>query len=277
MTQNILTLLVPAYNSTDGVVKVIEAIKSRKNVGVIVSDDSSDPVVADAIKAYIVGLKRSDYSYIKHESTGNAVDNWNFLLSQVKSKFFVMVHHDETFSNTLFIDEVEKCQDSLELMVLPVRIEHPNGVYRNVKSSAQSLLINLFRTSSPTLNFIGGPTALLIIKSTNLHSFNRDLVFYVDVDWYIKVFTDVSLNGIKIFPKTTVLSSITDYSITKSIQLRMKEVVGSDITILKDCYPDNVFLKSSIIGGVLKFAYSLILVPSFAPYYFRKIKSFFLG
>ena len=130
MTENILTVLVPAYNSIDGVIKVIDSIKSKKNVGVIVSDDSSNPVVADAIKAYIEDFKRNDYSYIKHESTGNAVDNWNFLLSQVKSKFFVIVHHDETFSNTLFIDEVEKYQDSLELMVLPLRIKHPNGVYR---------------------------------------------------------------------------------------------------------------------------------------------------
>lgn len=277
MTESILTVLVPAYNSIDGVIRVIDAIKSKKNVGVIVSDDSSDPVVADAIKAYILDFKRNDYLYIKHKSTGNAVDNWNFLLSQVKGKFFVIVHHDETFSNTLFIDELEKCQNSLELMVLPVRIDHPNGVYRNFKSSAQSLLINLFRTSSPTLNFIGGPTALLIIKSTNIHFFNRDLVFYVDVDWYIKVFADVSLIGIKKFPKTTVLSLITNYSITKSIQQRMKEVVASDITILKDYYPDNVFLKHSTVRGVLKFAYSLILAPSFALYYLRKIKSFLLG
>lgn len=277
MTGSILTVLVPAYNSLDGVARVIDALKSRKNVGVIVSDDSSDAVVADAIKAYIVDFKRSDYSYIKHESTGNAVDNWNSLLSQVESKFFVLVHHDETFSNTLFIDEVEKYQDSLELMVLPVRIEHRNGIYRNVKSSAQSLLINLFRTRSPILNFIGGPTALLIIKSSNIHSFNRDLVFYVDVDWYLKVFSDVTLDSIKFFPKTTVVSSITNYSITKNILHRMREVVVSDITILKNYYPDNVLLKRSMMGGILKVMYKLILVPSFAAYYLRKIKSFLLG
>ena len=162
-------------------------------------------------------------------------------------------------------------------MVLPLRIKHPNGVYRNVRSSAQSILIRLFRASSPTLNFIGGPTALLIIKSTNIHYFNRDLIFYVDVDWYIKVFSDVSLDDIKKFTKTTVLSTITNYSITKSIQQRMREVIASDITILKDCYPDNIFLKRLMIGGLLKFAYNLILLPSFAPYYFRKIKSLLLG
>lgn len=277
MTKSILTVLIPAYNSIEGIIRVIDAIKLKKNVGVIVSDDSSDPAVANAIKAYITDFNRNDYLYIKHESTGNAVDNWNFLLSQVKSKFFVIVHHDETFSNTLFIDEVEKCQDLLEVMVLPIRIEHPNGVHRNVKSPAQSLLIKLFRTSSPALNFIGGPTALLIIKSTNIRSFNRDLVFYVDVDWYIKVFADISLNEIKIFPKTKILSSITNYSITKSIQQRMREVIISDITILKDYYPDNVFLKRSMIGAMLKFVYRLILVPSFAPYYLRRIKSFLLG
>ena len=277
MTESILTVLVPAYNSLDGVESIVDAIKSRKNVGVIISDDSSDSAVADAIKTYIVNFKRSDYKYIKHESTGNAVDNWNSLLSMVDSKFFVLVHHDETFSNTLFIDEIEKHQDSIELMVLPLRIEHPNGAYRNVKSLAQSMLINIFRTRSPTLNFIGGPTALLIIKSSNIPYFNRDLIFYVDVHWYIKVFLDINLDRIKFFSKTKVVSSITNHSITKKNLPRMKEILEDDVTILKKHYPNNALLNKSIMGRILKITYKLILVPSFLPYYFRKIKWFLFG
>ena len=169
MTENvIITVLVPAYNSLDGVVRINRCDWVEKKVTVIDDDDSTDPVVADAIRAYIDGFKHREVTmYTSSMSPTKCGDNWNFLLQRVKTKFYVLVHHDETFSNTLFIDEVEKYQDSLELMVLPVKIEYPDGVYRNVKSSAQSLLIRLFRGRSPVLNFIGGPTALLIIKSTN--------------------------------------------------------------------------------------------------------------
>tara|TARA_B100000886_G_scaffold337071_1_gene297069 strand:- start:741 stop:1574 length:834 start_codon:yes stop_codon:yes gene_type:complete len=277
MKENILTVLVPAYNSLEGVIRIVDSIKSRKNVGLIVSDDSSDSAMAGAIKAYVNNFKRSDYSYIKHESTGNAVDNWNSLLSSVESKFFVFVHHDETFSNTLFIDEIEKCQEFLELMVLPVRIEHSNGVFRNVKSTVQSMLIKLLKNRSPTLNFIGGPTALLIIKSSNVPKFNRDLIYYVDVDWYVKVFSNVTYKNIKFFSKTTVVSTITNFSITKKIFPRMKETILSDLSILKKHYPGNVFLKWSMEGEIFKVVYKLILAPSFASFYFRKIKSFLLG
>ena len=51
MKENILTVLVPAYNSLDGVTRIVDSIKSRKNVGLIVSDDSSDFSVAEDIKA----------------------------------------------------------------------------------------------------------------------------------------------------------------------------------------------------------------------------------
>ena len=277
MKENILTVLVPSYNSLEGVIRIVDSIKSRKNVGLIVSDDSSDSAVAGAIKAYVNNFKRSDYSYIKHESTGNAVDNWNSLLSSVKSKFFVLVHHDETFSNTLFINEVEKHQEFLELMVLPVRIEHSNGVFRNVKSTVQSMLIKLLKNRSPTLNFIGGPTALLIIKSGNIPQFNRDLVYYVDVDWYVKVFSNVTYKNIKFFSKTTVVSTISNFSITKKNFYNMKEIILSDLSILQNNYSGNTFFKWSMERETLKFVYKLILFPSFAPYYLRKIKSLFIG
>ena len=272
MENKLLTVLIPAFNSYQGVVNIVELLMTRKNIALIVGDDSTNVDVARLIESYISGIGRSDFVYYKHESTGNAVDNWNFLLSKVKSKFFVLVHHDEAFSNTLFIDTVEKYQDSMEIMVLPVTVEHSNGVYRNVKSLAQSLMIKLLRNRGPTLNFIGGPTALLIIKSSHINFFNRDLVFYVDIDWYIRIFSNTSLDGILFFPKTSVISSITGCSITKNILPRQREVVASDIAILKGYYPNNVLLRRSAVGFALRVIHKLILLPSFAPFYFRKIK-----
>ena len=272
MTEKLLTVLIPAFNSYQGVVNIVELLKNRKNIAIIVGDDSTNVDVACLIESYISGLERSSFIYCKHESTGNAVDNWNFLLSKVKSKFFVLVHHDESFSNTFFIDALEKYQDSLEIMVLPLKVVHSNGIYRNVKSRTQLLMIKLFKKSVPTLNFIGGPTALLIVKSSHINVFNRNLVFYVDIDWYMRVFLNIPLDGVMFFSKTTVIGTITDYSITKSILPRLREVVASDIAILKEYYPNNLLLRRPALRFVLTVIYKFILVPSFAPFYFRKIK-----
>lgn len=272
MTEKLLTVLIPAFNSYQGVVNIVESLKTRKNIAIIVGDDSTNVDVACLIESYISGLDRSSFIYYKHESTGNAVDNWNFLLSKVKSKFFVLVHHDEAFSNTFFIDALKKYQDSVEIMVLPLKADHSNGVYRNVKSRTQSLMIKLFKKSLPTLNFIGGPTAILIVKSSHINVFNRNLVFYVDIDWYMRVFQNIPLDSVMFFPKTSVIGTITDYSITKSILPRLREVVASDIAILKEYYPNNSLLRRPIVRFVLTVIHRFILVPSFAPFYFRKIR-----
>jgi len=272
MTEKLLTVLIPAFNSYQGIINVVEKLKTRKDITIIVGDDSTNVDVARNIESYISEIGSPDFIYCKHESTGNAVDNWNFLLSKVESKFFVLVHHDEAFSNTSFIDVVEKYQDSMEIIVLPIRVEHSNGIHRNVKSRTQSFMIKLLRKRGTTLNFIGGPTALLIIKSTHINFFNRNLIFYVDIDWYMKLFLKISLDKVMYFPETTVISSITGYSITKNILPRQREIIASDIAILRKHYPNNVLLRKSVMGFFLRFLYKFILVPSFSSYYFRKLK-----
>jgi hypothetical protein len=86
------------------------------------------------------------------------------------------------------------------------------------------------------------------------------------------VFLNIPLDGVMFFPKTSVIGTLTDYSITKSILPRQREVVASDIEILKEYYPNNLLLRRPAVGFIIRFILSLILVPSFAPFYFRKIK-----
>lgn len=272
MENKLLSVLIPSFNSYQGVVTIVELLKTRKEIEIIVSDDSTDIEISHLIKSYLSKIGRSDIVYYKHKSTGNAVDNWNFLLSKVKGKFFVLVHHDETFTNTLFIDTIEKYQDSIELMILPLKVQHANGVYRSVKSLAQSLMIKLLRKSGLTLNFIGGPTALLIVKSRHINFFNRNLVFYVDTEWYRRLFLDIPIEVVMFYSETSVISLITDFSITKNILPSMGKVVASDIAILKKDYPHNVLLTKSFTGFILRLIHKLILAPSFLLFYFRKIK-----
>jgi glycosyltransferase involved in cell wall biosynthesis len=273
MENKLLTVLIPAFNSYEGVVRIVEMLKARENVGVIVSDDSNDSLVAAAIESYIWKLGRSDFTYCKHETTKNPVDNWNFLLAKVKSKFFMVAHHDESFSNTLFVDFLDKYQDTTGLMVLPISVKHPKSVVRTVSSRMQLVVVKLFRNNGLILNFVMGPCSLLVIKTDHLVYFNRDLVFYVDVEWYRRIFAKLGNENITFFSKTTVISIISDNSITKGIGNRMREVVEADLKILGNLYPNNVMLRKSMVGSFYKALYKFIILPSFIPYYIRLILS----
>jgi len=271
MTENLLTVLIPAYNSLDGVVRIIETVKLRGNIGVIVSDDSTDSAVANAIEAYIVGLNRSDFVYVKHQTVGVAIDNWNALLAMVNTKFFCLIHHDEFFSNSLFVDELESYQNDIDIMVLPLSVKDGQEITRNVPSWMQRILISIFSSRGPVLNFIGGPCGLLIIKTGKMVYFNRDLKWYVDCEWYRRIFAQVRKNKIYYYPHTVTNSIYCDDSITQEIRPFLKTIARNEINMMAALDPYNVSLNNKFIGACYNIMFKTIQLPSFLPYYFRKL------
>ena len=271
MKENLLTVLIPAFNSYQGVVNIVSVLKNQKNIVIIISDDSNNDKVAHDIKSYIREINQSNISYIKHESTSNPVDNWNSLLARVDSKFFMIVHHDETFSNTLFVDFLERNKNYIDFMVLPLTIKHSNSAVRNVSSQLQKVIFKLFRKHGPAINFLLGPCSILVIKTDFLVYFDRNLVQYVDNEWYKRIFGKIKDKNITFFPKTKVISTITKNSITKKIAPRLKAVVKSDLKILKDKYPENIFLKKTLIGFLYGIFFKALILHSFIPFYFRRV------
>jgi len=269
MKKNLLTILIPAFNSYQGVENLIELLKNKKNIVILVSDDSSNDKVAHAIESYISKLNNSNISYVKHESTSNPVDNWNSLLDKVDSKFFMVVHHDETFSNTLFVDYLEKNQSYIDLMVLPICIRYSRSVFRNVSSQLQKLIFKLFRKHGSVINFLLGPCSILVIKTDFLAYFDRDLVLYVDNEWYKRSFIKIKDKDVTFFSKSKVISDVTQNSITKKIAPDLKAVIKSDLKILKDKYPRDIILIKPLIRHLYKTLFKIIMLYSFIPFYFR--------
>lgn len=275
MKENLLTILIPAFNSLEGVVRIIETIKLRGNLGVIVSDDSTDPIAAKAIEAYILSLNRSDFLYVKHKARGVPIDNWNALISMVNTKFFCLIHHDEFFSNILFIDELESYQSDIDIMVLPLSVKDGQGISRNISSWMQWILISIFRSRGPMLNFIGGPCGLLIIKTNKAVYFNPELKWYVDCEWYRRIFAHVPRNKIYYCPNTVTNSIYHDSSITEEIRPTLKTIARDEINLMARLYPKDIALNNRFIGACYEIILKLIQLSSFMPYYFRKfVRSF---
>jgi glycosyltransferase involved in cell wall biosynthesis len=271
MKENLLTILIPAFNSYKGVVNIVRILKNQKNITIIISDDSNDNKVAYDIKDYITELKQSNIRYVRHKSTSNPVDNWNSLLAKVDSKFFMVVHHDETFSNTLFVDFLDRNKNYIDFMVLPISIRHSKSVVRNVSSQLQKVIYKLFNKHGPAINFLLGPCSILVVKTDFLVYFDRDLVQYVDNEWYKRTFDKVRDKKVTFFSKTKVISTISENSITKKIAPRLKAIIDSDLKILKDKYPENIFLKKTLLGYFYDFLFKVIILYSFIPFYIRRM------
>ena len=66
MKNKLLTILVPAFNSYDGVTRIINNFKHRNDVEIIVSDDSNNTKVSQDIELFISKLNQPEVIYLKH-------------------------------------------------------------------------------------------------------------------------------------------------------------------------------------------------------------------
>jgi hypothetical protein len=267
VTRKLLDILIPAYGNADGVEKILTVVASHLNCRIIVSDDSLKPSNINAIRELCVRYR----VIYKMGPRSGAVANWNFLLSLASSTYCVLVHHDECFSNTMFICELAAKQDTTEAMVLPLVVKNSSNVSRYVYSWQQNLLIRCFRPFGPMLNILGGPTALLIFKTSRSTRFNPNLVYQVDCEWYAKVLSGVDNKNIYFCRGTNVVSTFNSGSITSSIRANLKEIIQSDKEVLKRTSWGNMMYQWLCIGTFVTFIYRLVLLPSFIPFYLKRI------
>ena len=267
MAEKLLDILVPVYGDVGGLKKILAVVSVDQRCSIIVSDDSSKSVD-------IISIKQLCVRYGAIYKTGprrGAVANWNFLLSLSSSTYSVLIHHDEHFSNTTFIDELEARQSSIEAMVLPVVIINCNNVARYVYSWQQSLLIRWFKSFGPMVNMLAGPTALLIFKTTKARDFNSKLVYQVDCEWYTRVLSGVDNSSICFYDGTRVISTFLSGSITDTIKGNLKEVIKSDKKVLQHSQWADIMTRWLYCGHCVTFFYKLVLLPSFVPFYLKRI------
>jgi len=267
VSKKLLDILIPAYGNADGIEKILAVVGSNERSNIIVSDDSSKPSDIKSIR----GLCARHSVIYKTGPRSGAVANWNFLLSLASSTYCVLVHHDECFSNTTFISELDAMQGSIEAMVLPVVVTNTKNISRYVYSWQQNILIRCFRSFGPMLNILGGPTALLIFKTPRSSEFNPDLVYQVDCEWYSNVLTGVDNKDILFYRGTKIVSTFFSDSITNNIRANLKKIVKADKEVLSQSTWGAMMHQWSYVGHFVTFVYRLVLLPSFIPYYLKHL------
>ena len=103
------------------------------------------------------------------------------------------MHHDETFSDFDFLDNLYESQETLsDCYILPCRVIKNSRVFRDLTSCQQKITLSWVGKFLPVINFIG-PTSVLILNSSLKHKFNNQLKWFVDTEWYFRVINNVGL------------------------------------------------------------------------------------
>ena len=92
-----LSVLIPSYEYSVGVDRILETLASQRPSGVecIVRDDSHSNDVQDMVEGHIRRQEVAHIEYVRSLNRKGAVDNWNSLLAMAKGEYILLMHHDE--------------------------------------------------------------------------------------------------------------------------------------------------------------------------------------
>lgn len=263
MNDRTLCILVPSYNYFDGVQRILNLVKSDNRISVVISDDSDDVCCAKKINNLVQSINSDRIKYVIGPGKG-AGENWNSLYKYIDAKYYTFMHHDEVYSDLLFVNKL-KDQSRLDCLILPCWVVHPDGI-RKISSKCQKATMMVAKKFLPIFNFIG-PTSTIILKRSITPKFNLNLKWYIDVEWLGRALKLCSHSIVFGSAPTVVKSyqyenSITNMSIDSIAKLKRKE----KRFLFKNNYKwmiVNWYIYGAIISKITYYSFSFYSYCSF--------------
>ena len=226
----LISVLVPTFNDYEGFLNVLNLYSRDRRVKMIVSDDSSNALIKQAIK------KKCIEKNIKYLDGPRSLpsENWNTLLKFIDTPFFVITHHDEYPNNLLFLDLLES--KDIGLIILPTTSKLQRKSAHKIYSWQQKIFSKFcLLFPNATFNLFLSPTASLIVNSKARDIlFDSNLKWFVDCDWYYRIVSKIKRNKLKIkfWSGSRIISVQAQNSISSSLAKTLKKQISLEKPIL---------------------------------------------
>ncbi len=227
----LLTVLIPTYNNHKLFLRLLITYLKDSRVLILVSDDSDNFREKKLIKNT---CKDNNIIYFEGKKK-SPPENWNYLLSMVKTPFFVLNHHDEYPDNLNFLDILDS--NNIGLIVLPCSSKVGNGPLHKLFSWQQKYFSQICMLwPNASFNMILAPTASVIVNSRYKNVFfDQKLRWFVDAEWYVKLFS-LSTNDkrkILFYFHSRIISFQARNSITRSLKDNLKQQIKKEKDYLR--------------------------------------------
>jgi glycosyltransferase involved in cell wall biosynthesis len=184
-----LSILIPAYERPEGVVRILNAIAKENPTGIhcCIGDDSRTDSVEMVVKNHPMFLA-GNVSYHRNSPSLGAIANWNDLLERAIGTHLMFMHHDE-YPVTKDFFEILKLllQQGFDCIALNCWLTDASG--KNAIPHSLGLTKRLVLRYAPTYlmrrNVIGAPS-MIVLRTEYTPKFDPRLPLLVDVDWYCK-------------------------------------------------------------------------------------------
>ncbi len=198
-------------------------IIARSSIEVIIGDDSPEPLLS-CIEVEQYALRIDRFQYIHNVKPLGAVKNWNYLVSLCHGEFYWICHHDEYMADTnhalqYLLQHIRNNEADIFIFPLFKSYRFDSIFLLQCHTPLPCMLQWLLAHASSIIyaNPIGPPSCLILRSSIPI-AYDVNLTWYVDVEYYTRLFVPGS-HSVSILPYACKLVSDQNYeqSITRSL------------------------------------------------------------
>jgi len=111
-SNSLLTIGLPVYNGESTIKKILDSIlhQKYKNFILVISDNASTDMTQEICETYAKNDTR--ICYIRQEKNIGLLNNWNFLLENAKTKYFMWIEADDYYDEFFIVDNIEVLENN---------------------------------------------------------------------------------------------------------------------------------------------------------------------
>jgi len=258
-----VSICIPAYKEPQLIRNCLESIHTQTytNYEVVVTDDSPDDTVYDVVNSFTSRIK--NLNYYKNDKQKGSPDNWNESVRKATGEYIKILHHDDWFANK---DSLKKYVEALDNNPhANFAFSASNAYGKNNKISfvhypSAHELKNLKKNIDILFlgNFIGTPSVTIYRKKIGA-TYDKNLMWFVDVDFYVNVLRENS-EFVYIDEPLANITADGDHQVTKKVYKNKKI----------DIY-ESLYLFPKINNNVVRGKYILLLIRKLYSYKLKQL------
>ncbi len=262
-----VSICIPTYNQTIHLKRTLDSIliQTYQDYEIIITDDSPGLIVKEFVEKYDF---KGRLFYFKNDVTLGSPQNWNECIKKASGEYIKIVHHDDWFTTgdslaqfVALLSDNPQCSlafsSSFVLLANGDNWVHqvsPNDINR-IQSHPESLLLS---------NKIGSPSAVIYRKSV-FEYFDKNLIWLVDIEFYIRVickFNKPAYNSLPLITTYGAEGRVSDYCNNREVEVsenfyvfqKIKHFIGYQYLIkctlhlLHICKKYNISTRNEIIA-----------------------------
>jgi len=246
--EELVTFCFPTCEFKEGLLHNLEILSNCKHKGrfkIVISDDSSERLIGED---ELIGLKKQFGNKILYSFNAQALGahgNWNKLIRECKTRYVLLMHHDEIFSDTcdleLLLESIYEYK-TVNTFILKHHcyIDGNRAINMMPPGWVKACFLYCIPEVLIFYNFIGPPSAIVTSRKDPLY--DTSLKNLVDVDYYLRIF---KVKGLR-FVNCRIESIDNPGSITRSLGKEIKRITADETGYLLRKYNISHIYKFSM-------------------------------